>query len=261
MNYTAGVHHVAFPTTDPKGVLDFYVGTMGGTVPYCITCKGWGTDTYPDYIHMFIDIGRGANLAMFYFFGVEDIKDAPPISRHISFGADTMEDLDYWENHLRERGEKVIRLEHEAMTSLYVRDPTGAQLEIAHNLRPLNEHDAIDGQLTAEALCLTASESHPTIERMWEHKAALVQDRIGEQMGATLFVPVGSELEAVLDGVDHSAATISTQGSFHLVTALNGSLSIARPDGLRDSLWAGAGTGGIRGTVTRYDTKVLELAG
>jgi catechol 2,3-dioxygenase-like lactoylglutathione lyase family enzyme len=259
MKYTAGIHHVAFPTTDPKAILDFYVGTMGATVPYCITCKGWGADGYPDYIHMFIDIGRGANLAMFYFFGVEDVKDAPPISTHISFGADTMEDLDHWESHLRESGEKVIRLEHEAMTSLYVKTPTGAQLEIAHNLRPLNQHDAIDGQLTAEALCRTAGEETPTIERMWEHKSLLVQERIGRRDGTLLFVPLESELEAVLDGVDRSTASIATEGSFHIIEGKGNDLRISRPSGLRDSLWAGAGTGGIQGSVIRYDHEVLEL--
>ncbi len=258
MNYTAGIHHVAFPTTDPGSVLEFYVGKMGGVVPYCITCKGWGAQGYPDYVHMFIDVGRGANLAMFYFFGLDDVRNAPPISTHISFGADTMDDLDYWESHLRDGGEKVLRLEHEAMTSLYVKTPTGAQLEIAHNLRPLNEHDAIDGQLTAEALCRTAAEEVPTIERMWEHKAALVQDRIGSYEGAVLYVPVASELEAILEGVETSA-TVTTVDSFHVVQGDAETLRVERPEGVRDSLWAGCGTGGLQGTVTRYDQGALEL--
>ena len=69
--YELGVHHMAQPTMDPAATLAFYVDTIGATITHCISSRGWRKGHY-DYIHMFLDLGKGDNIAMFYYFGVED---------------------------------------------------------------------------------------------------------------------------------------------------------------------------------------------
>ena len=183
--YSLGIHHLAQPTMDPEATLNFYVDTMGATITHCIASKGWRPGHY-DYIHMFLDLGKNGsgsypdNIAMFYYFGAKDPSDWPRYGTHHSFGAKSIDELDEWEAWLTNKGHKIIwRAQYEIMTSLYVWDPNGRFLEIAAQHRPLNDIDADDAKLTAQALILAANEQAGSIERMWEHKANLIEARDG----------------------------------------------------------------------------------
>jgi hypothetical protein len=254
--YELGVHHLAQPTMDPRATLDFYVDTMGATITHCISSKGWRPGHY-DYIHMFLDLGKGDNIAMFYYFGVEDPKDWPKYGTHHSFAAKDIAELDGWEAWLKARGHKIVwRSQYEIMTSLYVWDPNGRFLEIAAQHRPLNEVDAEDARLTAEALILAAEERAPGIERMWEHKAALIEQRYGTIAGPAVVFPKVEEFEPLLAAAGTTEQRRYDRGAFTVIEG-NGSLELTKPADLPEAVWWGVGTGGVKGAISHLDGERL----
>jgi len=187
---------------------------------------------------MFLDLGKGNgdgasrypdNIAMFYYFGAKDPSDWPKYGTHHSFGAESIEELDAWEAWLTERGHKIVwRAQYEIMTSLYVWDPNGRFLEIAAQHRPLNEIDADDAQLTAQALVLAAEEKAGSIHRMWEHKARLIEERDGEIAPVALICPRVDEFVPLIEAATAAGGTARERGSFTLIEA-DGQLKIERP--------------------------------
>ena len=68
---------------------------------------------------------------------------------------------------------------HETVESIYVRDPNGILIEIARPLRELTTADAIDAQITAEALLdVLAGAGEPTLDALWARKAELIAARV-----------------------------------------------------------------------------------
>jgi catechol 2,3-dioxygenase-like lactoylglutathione lyase family enzyme len=255
--YEQGIHHLAQPTLDPAATLEFYVDVMGAKITHCISSKGWKPG-HRDYIHMFLDLGKGDNLAMFYYFGVEDASDWPRYGTHHSFGATDVAELDRWEKWLVAKGHKIVwRAQYEIMTSLYVWDPNGRFLEIAAQHRSLNDVDAEDAELTAQALVLAAAERADSVERMWEHKARLVEEREGAIGSPAILFPKVDEFAPLAEAVE-GATRRYDRGVF---TALEGdsSLRIVKPVNLPEAIWWGVGTGGMRGTVERFDEVELIL--
>jgi catechol 2,3-dioxygenase-like lactoylglutathione lyase family enzyme len=261
--YSLGIHHLAQPTMDPEATLDFYVETMGARITHCIASKGWRPGHY-DYIHMFIEIdGGGArypdNIAMFYYFGAKDPSDWPKYGTHHSFAAGSIEELDEWEAWLKSKGHEIIwRAQYEIMTSIYLWDPNGRFLEIAAQHRPLNEIDAEDAQLTAEALVLAAGERAESIDRMWEHKARLVEEREGAVSGPALLCPNVEEFEPLIGAASAAGGRAAGRGNFTVIEG-NGELRIDRPADVPEAIWWGAGTGGVKGRIARFDTEELLI--
>jgi Glyoxalase/Bleomycin resistance protein/Dioxygenase superfamily len=256
--YELGLHHLAQPTMDPEGTLAFYVDTMGAKITHCISSKGWRPNHF-DYIHMFLDLGKGDNIAMFYYFGVDDPSQWPRYGTHHSFGAGSIEELDRWEAWLRERGHEIVwRSQYEIMTSIYVWDPNGRFLEIAAQHRELNEIDALDAELTAQALVLAAKEKAQSIDRMWEHKARLVAEREGEIGGPALVFPKVDEFAPLVEAAGGSERRRYDRGSFTVVEG-NGSLRLTRPEGLPEAIWWGVGTGGLVGMIASFDDHELVI--
>jgi catechol 2,3-dioxygenase-like lactoylglutathione lyase family enzyme len=263
--YSLGIHHLAQPTMDPEATLDFYVGTMGAKITHCIASKGWRPGHY-DYIHMFLDLGKGNgaiypdNIAMFYYFGARDPSDWPKYGTHHSFAARDIDELDAWEEWLTSRGHKIVwRAQYEIMTSIYVWDPNGRFLEIAAQHRPLTDVDAEDAELTAQALVLAAKERATGIDRMWQRKARLIEEREGEIGAPALVFPNVDEFEPLVSAAGAEGTRRSRRGNFTVVEA-DGELVVPRPDGLPEAIWWGAGTGGIKGEIARFDQHGLVIA-
>jgi hypothetical protein len=233
---------------------------MGAKITHCVSSHGWRTGHY-DYIHMFLDLGKGDNIAMFYYFGVEDPKDWPMYGTHHSFAAESIDELDGWAEWITEKGYKVLaRNVYEVMTSIYVMDPNRRLLEIACNHRPLNEVDAEDAVLTAEALKLAADEKAPSITRMWEIKARLVEAQEGTRLDSPgIIFPNLDEFAWIPDAAGDTAGRIHQLGNFTGLESSNGMLSLRKPPELPESLWWTAGTGGVRGTVQRHDEQELTI--
>lgn len=256
--YLGGVHHMAQPTVDPRATIDFYCDVMGAEITHCVSSHGWRPKHY-DYIHMFLDLGKGDNIAMFYYFGVHDPKDFPRVGTHHSFTANSLEELDQWADWLEASGyELAQRNTYEVFSSVYVWDPNGRFLEIAANHRPLNELDAEDGQLTAEALKVAADEKAPKIGRMWELKAGLVEERYGAVGDCAVIFPNLEEFAWIPEAAGETASRTVERGSF---TALEGDdgLKLTKPADLPESLWWAVGTGGIKGTIQSHDEHELVV--
>jgi hypothetical protein len=251
---------------DPEATLDFYVDTMGAKITHCIASRGWRPGHY-DYIHMFLELdgpdGLGRypdNIAMFYYFGAKDPSDWPRYGTHHSFAAASIAELDAWEQWLKGRGHEIVwRAQYEIMTSIYVWDPNGRFLEIAAQHRPLNEVDADDAELTAKALCLAAAERAESIDVMWRHKARLIEEREGAIDAPTALFPKVTEFQPLIAAATASGGSRVDRGNFAAIGG-NGSLVIRRPAEISEAVWWGAGTGGIKGSIEKFDEQELIVA-
>lgn len=259
--YTLGLHHLAQPTMDPEATLDFYVDTMGARITHCVASKGWRPGHY-DYIHMFLELDDPErverppdNLAMFYYFGAKDPSDWPKYGTHHSFAAKDIAELDAWQAWLKHKGHQIVwRAEYEVMTSIYVWDPNGRFLEIAAQHRPLNEIDADDGRLTAEALVLASKEGADRIDRMWEHKARLIEERDGPVGDLAVMFPRLDEFGPIADSAANSRTRRYERGNFTIVEG-DREIRITRPAEISEALWWGVGTGGVKGRIASLDER------
>ena len=260
--YLGGIHHLAQPTVDPRATIEFYVDVMGAKITHCVSSRGWRPGHY-DYIHMFLDLGKGDNIAMFYYFGVEDPAKWPKYGSHHSFTANSLEELEQWAAWLEANGHEIHqRNTYEVMSSIYVFDPNGRYLEIAANHRPLNEIDAEDAELTADALKIAADEKAPSITRMWELKAELVVRRQGVHLdGPAIFFPKIGEFAWIPAGAGETAGTQTDLGAFVGLQSAGGQLQLRKPDQLPESLWWTVGTGGVKGVIERHDERELVIRG
>jgi catechol 2,3-dioxygenase-like lactoylglutathione lyase family enzyme len=259
--YLGGIHHMAQPTVDPRATLAFYVGVMGAKITHCVSSRGWRPNHY-DYIHMFLDLGKGDNIAMFYYFGVEDPKDWPRMGTHHSFSAQSLTELEQWASWLESNGFRIQQHNtYEVFTSIYVWDPNGRFLEIAANHRPLNEIDALNAELTADALKLAADEKAPRITRMWEIKAGLVEQQCGVEFdGPTIIFPNNPEFDWIIPSAGESAGATTDLESFTALHSADGDLRLRKPTELPESIWWSVGTGGVKGAITRHDEQEFVVA-
>jgi catechol 2,3-dioxygenase-like lactoylglutathione lyase family enzyme len=256
--YELGMHHLAQPTVDPRAMLDFYVRVMGAKITHCVSSHGWRPNHY-DYIHMFLDLGKGDNIAMFYYFGAKDPSEWPKYGSHHSFAANSLEELEEWGEWLEANGHEVkMRNTYEVMSSIYVWDPNGRWFEIAANHRPLGPLDAEDGELTAEALCLAADEKASGIERMWEIRGGLVEERFGKVGAPALIHAKLPEWEWIPDAAGETLVKTYDRGNFAVAEG-EGELRLVKPAEIPEALWWTVGTGGVKGRLTHFDDKELVI--
>jgi len=258
--YLGGVHHLAQPTCDPRATIEFYVDVMGAKITHCVSSHGW-RPKHRDYIHMFLDLGKGDNIAMFYYFGVDDPADWPKYGTHHSFAAGSLEELDQWADWLEANGHQIHqRNTYEVMSSIYVFDPNGRYLEIAANHRPLNEIDARDAELTAEALKIAADEKADNINRMWELKAGLVEADQGVTLSTPAIIfPKLDEFAWIPTAGGDTLGRHVDLGSFTGVESSGERIVLRKPEELPESLWWTVGTGGVKGTIVKHDPHELEI--
>ncbi len=177
-----GVDHAAYVTTDVAATIRFYRDVMGLRTPHVITAKGWGPKDHPDFIHFFFDIGQGDRLAFFYYFGVKPDTQAARPNYHLAIHVESEADLLAWRARFEEHGIRVIaQVTHETIESIYVRDPNGMVFEITRPLRDLTERDEVDAELSLEALLDVVTEEDPTLEKVWQRKAELIEKKFDDQ--------------------------------------------------------------------------------
>lgn len=174
-----GVDHMAHVTWKPGETCDFYREVMDLPLTHAVTGVGWLSDDFPDFVHFFFGLGKGNYLAFFYFFGLpeEDMPgDLMHLARHIALHVDTEEEMLAWRDRIKSFGIRVTPpLTHELLESVYFDDPNGIQLEIVRPLRPFADIDARDADLTVRALAEVAAMPTPSVQAMWQAKAALVE--------------------------------------------------------------------------------------
>src|SRR3984885_14310493 len=179
-----GINHMAFPTFDPAGTIGFYRDVLGLPLVQTMQVKAWGPEYQRDFVHFFFDIGNADRLAFFFYFGQEPYRDEnlPPLldlGNHVALHVDTLEDLDGFAKRIENAGLKLdMRVMHETVESIYVRDPNDILIEIARPLRDLTAADAVDAEVTAQALLdVLAGDGEPTLDALWARKAELITSR------------------------------------------------------------------------------------
>jgi hypothetical protein len=199
---------------------------------------------------------------MFYYFGAKTPEDWPKYGTHHSFAANSLEELAHWAEWLEANGYKIQqRNTYEVMSSIYVWDPNGRFLEIACNHRPLEDIDAEDGELTAQALVLAAEEKADSVARMWQLKAGIIEQRDGVTFAApSLVAPKIDEFAWTVQAAGDTVARTYDNGSFTVIEG-DGELRLRKPADLPESLWWSSGTGGIKGDVERFDETELVIRG
>ena len=180
-----GVDHVAYPTWKLPETIHFYRDVLGFPLKHCILAPGWGNDPHPDFAHFFFDIGANGTIAFFYYFNTPEYRD-PNIpdrinrARHLALQVDTLEELDNYQKRIEDGGYQLrFRIEHELIESIYVWDPNGYGIEITRHLRPLQEADIVDTELSIQALVDVTQAPEPTLAKVWERKAELIAERLG----------------------------------------------------------------------------------
>lgn len=192
-----GVDHVAYPTFDPAGTVQFYRDTLGFPVVHSICAAGWGPDKHPDFIHFFFDIGNDDRLAFFYYFGLEPFKGGPqgdsysrfaedvPIwfirSRHLAIHVDSESDLLEYRRRLDASEWPVeMQIQHETIESIYTHDPNGYMIEITRAMRPVTPQEDLDANLTIDALVDVVTGPAPSMDALLVRKAELIVERAAE---------------------------------------------------------------------------------
>ncbi|HEV2634594.1 MAG TPA: VOC family protein [Actinocrinis sp.] len=189
-NRIRGIDHMAFPTFDPVGTIRFYRDVLGCPLVETMQVKGWGPEYQTDFVHFFFDIGNEDRLAFFYYFGQPEYRDdrLPPLldlGRHVALHVDTLEDLAEYERRLKQGGVEIeMKVMHETVESVYVRDPNHLLIEIARPLRELTETDAVDAEITVQALLDVLGDEdgpgahgEPSLAALWARKAQLIDAR------------------------------------------------------------------------------------
>ncbi|MFB7719080.1 VOC family protein [Nocardia sp. NPDC056100] len=189
-----GVDHVAYPTFDPAGTVEFYRDVLGFPVVHSICAAGWGPDKHPDFIHFFFDIGNDDRLAFFYYFGTTPFTDGPqgdayssfgadvPIwfirSRHLAIHVDSQDELLEYRRRLDASSWPVeMQIQHETIESIYTHDPNGYMIEFTRAMRPVTPQEDLDANITIDALVDIVRAGDPTMDKLLCRKADLITER------------------------------------------------------------------------------------
>lgn len=184
-----GVHHTARPTWRLGDTLTFYRDVMGLKLVHAISARGWGPGDHPDFIHLFFDSGQQSTIAFFYYLKNDRPADTLAFdswlyrASHTAWRVDTRAQLLDWKARFEGHGLDVQQVKHEMIESIYVTDPNGYLVEITWQMRPMDERDAGDAEMTLNvAVALEAERGSriETIDELWRAKAAHITRSLGE---------------------------------------------------------------------------------
>ena len=186
-----GVDHTARPTWKLRETVTFYRDVLGLPLIHTISARGWGHEDHADFLHFFFDAGNGATIAFFYYIGTERPDMHAPSSHpfytanHTAWAVESMDELRQWKETLEARGVVVSNYtRHEALESIYFRDPNGYPVEVTLRLREVEAIDATDAGLTLEAAmqiedaAKAGGEPMRDIDTIWRRKAKLVEEHL-----------------------------------------------------------------------------------
>lgn len=275
-----GVDHTARPTWKLKETVMFYRDTLGLPLIHTISARGWGPNTHPDFLHFFFDSGKGSTIAFFYYLGTrqpesmggrESTKPWPEDfvtdATHTAWLVDSEEELLQWKEFLLEKGVDVsVETRHEVIESIYFRDPNGYFLEITCKLRPLEDSDYRDAQLTLEAAIELEQERSGgisdirQIDEVWQRKARKL---LGEGEAGSVRLPVLKvpEFEPLVQAARAlpQCEVRDVDDSYWLVRADEPIEFGRKALGLKPAIWYGLFTGGVSGRITQFDRDVVRI--
>jgi catechol 2,3-dioxygenase-like lactoylglutathione lyase family enzyme len=265
-----GLNHLAFPTFDPVATIHFYGETLGLPLTQTMQVQAWGPEYQKDFVHFFFDIGNDDCIAFFYYFGQEPYHDdaLPPLldlGKHVALHVETVEMLDEYQRRLEAGGYPIdMRVMHETVESIYVRDPNDILVEIARPLRKLVDADAVDARMTSQALLTVAGGADPSLAKLWRRKAELIRAEYdlappGRGQVSVFFLDVAefADVAAVARAV--AGARTDRVGGYVQVT-VDGPLAVdRRTAGVRHAVWYSSVAAVDGGHVAQFDKDTLRV--
>jgi len=166
-------HHVAFRCRDAEQTRWFYEDILGLKLAAAMSFDNLsGTEKKIEYMHIFFEMLDGNYIAFFddpHNAGIDSFKDMNGFDSHVAVEVESMAHLKEIEAKLNTIDWGSFIIDHEFVTSLYIFDPNGIQLEFT--CRAAN-HDEIMRQDAAKA--------HKEIERWTKKTREMKVKKFGE---------------------------------------------------------------------------------
>ena len=146
------IHHVAFRCRDAEQTRWFYEDVLGLKLAAAMSFDNLsGTDKKIEYMHIFFELVDGNYIAFFddpYNAPEDFFVDMNGFDSHVAVEVKSMEHLKAIESKLDSIDWDSFIINHEFVTSLYIFDPNGIQLEFTTRD---SEHDKIMAEDAAKA--------------------------------------------------------------------------------------------------------------
>ena len=146
------IHHVAFRCRDAEQTRSFYEDVLGLKLAAAMSFDNLsGTDKKIEYMHIFFELVDGNYIAFFddpYNAPEDFFVDMNGFDSHVAVEVKSMEHLKAIESKLDFIDWDSFIINHEFVTSLYIFDPNGIQLEFTTRA---SEHDKIMAEDAAKA--------------------------------------------------------------------------------------------------------------
>lgn len=265
-----GLNHLAFPTFDPAATVHFYGETLGLPLVQTMQVKAWGPEYQKDFVHFFFDIGNDDCLAFFYYFGQDPYHDdrLPPLldlGKHVALHVESDEMLNEYQRRLESGGYSIdMRVTHETVESIYVRDPNNILVEIARPLRELGAADTTDAEVTARALVEVVGEAEPSLPKLWQRKAEILRSRhdisgaAGSQV--TTYFLDAAEFAGVAAVASQADGARTDRVPGYIAVTTEGPLTVdRRTAGVRHAVWYSCVAAVDNGSVVQFDKDALRI--
>ena len=146
------IHHVAFRCRDAEQTRWFYEDVLGLKLAAAMSFDNLsGTDKKIEYMHIFFELVDGNYIAFFddpYNAPEDFFVDMNGFDSHVAVEVKSMEHLNAIESKLGSIGWDSFTINHEFVTSLYIFDPNGIQLEFTTRA---SDHEKIMAEDAAKA--------------------------------------------------------------------------------------------------------------
>ena len=168
------VHHVAFRCRDAEQTRWFYEDILGLKLSAAMSFDHLsGTDKKIEYMHIFFEMQDGNYIAFFddpHNAPGDFFKDMNGFDSHVAVEVESMEDLKAVESNLNSIEWGSFIIDHEFVTSLYIFDPNGIQLEFTCRA---SDHD--------EIMEKDAAKAHQEIKKWTEKTREMKVQKFGEE--------------------------------------------------------------------------------
>ena len=172
-----GVSHIALAVKDIEKTHQFYTEAMGFELVKVEVVPQKGGFAR----HVFYSTGPSKDQLMAFWDlsavpGSEEVRTdicrdlgLDPLTNHLAFTADDLEDLDRCKRRWLGLGKDVLEIDHHWIRSIYTEDPDGIAVEFAVLTRELTAADAAEAERLLHASSPAFSSEEP---KVWFHKAS-----------------------------------------------------------------------------------------
>ncbi|MFM0019457.1 VOC family protein [Paraburkholderia azotifigens] len=267
-----GVHHTARPTWKLEETVHFYRDMLGLPLVHAISARGWGPADHADFLHFFFDSGNDSTIAFFYYIGTERPEKLIPTEHyqdratHTAWLVSNAGELAEWRARVEQAGIPLrYQVRHEVIESIYFADPNGYPIEITYQTRPFDLKDKGDATRTIEAaieLERASRDGQPfdSIEPVWQRKGQYLNEA-RQATVASVFVLDVPEFSALIDAANATDGYTATRvnDGYIRIDGAPGITFERKALGFKPAVWYGALTGGLVGSIERFDADKLVI--